>query len=121
MKKFLCLVACFTCLSVIAGCDQQVVGVGIDTSGDSDATVASKAIVREGDVNTVSFNVPGMTCEGCAATVGEALAKAPGVENCTVDLEHKVANVKYDPAKFKAEDALKAIVAAGYEDSTLKN
>jgi copper chaperone CopZ len=102
-------------LLLVAGCEQQVTGVGVDTSA------GAKSVVREGDVNTVSFNVPGMTCEGCAAMVGDALAKSTGVENCTVDLEHKVANVKVDPAKFKAEDALKALVAAGYEDSTLKH
>jgi copper chaperone len=115
MKNFLTLLFLVACGIVIVGCEQPVADVPANTSG------GSKAVIREGEVNTVSFNVPGMTCEGCAAMVGDALAKAPGVEAYTVDLEHKIANVKINPDKFKADDALQALVAAGYEDSSLKN
>jgi copper chaperone CopZ len=115
MKTFSLLVALAALVILQAGCEQTPA-----VTGDNAAAGAKPSVV-EGDVNTVSFNVPGMTCEGCAAMVEETLAGTSGIEKCSVDLEHKIANCKINPDKFKAEDVLKALADAGYKDSTVKN
>ena len=104
-------------LLLLAGCDDRltITGAGVDISS------GSKPAVVAGDVNTVSFNVPGMTCAGCVAMVEETLTGAAGIEKCSVDLEHKIATCKIDPDKFKADAVLQALADAGYKDSTLKN
>jgi copper chaperone CopZ len=113
MKTLFTLLAAIASLSLLVGCEPSPVASGPST--------ADAPAIAPGDVNTVSFDVPGMTCEGCAAMVEETLAGAAGVEACTVDLEAKLATCKVDREKFKAEDVLKALAEAGYKDSTLHN
>jgi copper chaperone CopZ len=62
---------------------------------------------------TVTYTVPGMTCDHCRAAVGEELAGVPGVESVDVDLERKRVVVRgsgLDDAALRA-----AIDEAGYE------
>ena len=44
------------------------------------------------------FDVEGMTCAGCAATLEGALRETPGVSTATVSLEAKTAVVSFDPS-----------------------
>jgi copper chaperone len=66
-------------------------------------------------MENVTFNVQGMTCQGCVASVTRVLEATPGVASAHVDLAQARAEVSYDPARTSV-DALKgAIEGAGYD------
>src|SRR5947199_10836807 len=64
---------------------------------------------------TVTLPVGGMTCAACQARVQRALARAPGVEDATVNLLLHNASVTFDPAATSPERLVEAIRATGYE------
>ncbi|MHB1569200.1 MAG: heavy-metal-associated domain-containing protein [Solirubrobacteraceae bacterium] len=62
---------------------------------------------------TITYLVPGMSCEHCRAAVGGELRTVDGVESVDVDLERKrvrVSGASLDDAALRA-----AIDDAGYE------
>ena len=58
-----------------------------------------------------------MTCAACQARVQRALARAPGVEDASVNLLLHNASVTFDPDATSAEQLVDAIRATGYEAS----
>jgi Cu+-exporting ATPase len=56
-----------------------------------------------------------MTCAACQANVQRALARAPGVEQASVNLMTHEAAVVYDPAVVSPQSLVDAINATGYE------
>ena len=62
---------------------------------------------------SVSYRVPGMTCEHCTAAVSEELSIVPGVESVAVDLDTKL--VKVTGASLHDSVWRVAIDEAGYE------
>jgi len=63
--------------------------------------------------DTVTYRVPGLTCEHCRIAVAEELSAVPGVECVEVDLDAKLVNVNGAPLDDAALRA--AIDEAGYE------
>ena len=63
--------------------------------------------------DTVTYRVPGLTCEHCRIAVAEELSAVPGVECIEVDLDAKLVNVNGAPLDDAALRA--AIDQAGYE------
>jgi mercuric ion binding protein len=63
---------------------------------------------------TVTLNVPGMTCEACPITVKKALEKVPGVSKIEVRLEKKQVVVTYEDSKTNTNALVKATTNAGY-------
>ncbi len=61
------------------------------------------------------FAIEGMTCQGCAETVTEALAGLPGVERVEVLLEGKRARVVADPEVVPDSAIETAVAQAGYK------
>ena len=62
---------------------------------------------------TVSYRVPGMTCEHCKAAVMTEISAVPGVESVAVDLDTKLVKVS---GTLLEEAALRAAIDdAGYE------
>ena len=62
---------------------------------------------------TVSYRVPGMTCEHCKAAVMTEISAVPGVESVEVDLDTKLVKVS---GTLLEEAALRAAIDdAGYE------
>ena len=62
---------------------------------------------------TVTYRVPGMTCEHCEAAVSQELSSVSGVESVSVDLDGKLVRVSgesLDDAALRA-----AIDEAGFE------
>ncbi len=62
---------------------------------------------------TVTYLVPGMSCEHCRAAVTKELSSVAGVESVAVDLDEKLVTVRggsLDDAALRA-----AIDEAGYE------
>src|SRR5690349_9816451 len=63
----------------------------------------------------IEIPVGGMTCAACQARVQRALAKAPGVEDATVNLLLHNASVTFDPDATSPEQLIEAIRKTGYE------
>lgn len=63
---------------------------------------------------TVTLDVPGMTCKFCPITIRKALKKVPGVIEAKSDYATKTATVTFDPDKTNVEALTKATANAGY-------
>jgi Cu+-exporting ATPase len=63
----------------------------------------------------IEIPVGGMTCAACQARVQRALAKAPGVEDATVNLLLHNASVTFDPDATSPQQLVDAIRKTGYE------
>jgi mercuric ion binding protein len=68
--------------------------------------IASSAIAAESQAAVLE--VQNMTCSLCPETVKKARQKVPGDEDAKVDLDHKTATVKFNPAKAKIAVLAKA-------------
>lgn len=62
---------------------------------------------------TITYTVPGMTCDHCKQAVSGGLRGVPGVEEVEVDLDTKLVTVSGDGLDDEALRA--AIDEAGYE------
>ena len=60
-----------------------------------------------GEIKEVSFNINGMTCQGCVGKVSVILDKAAGVSNYNVSVKNKNCKISYDAA-LTNPDAIKA-------------
>jgi Cu+-exporting ATPase len=70
---------------------------------------------------TAHLNVTGMTCNGCASHVKQALEAVPGVEQAEVDLAAARATVRIDSTRVSREDLENAVQAAGYSGELLSS
>ncbi|MEJ2336190.1 MAG: cation transporter [Gemmatimonadales bacterium] len=66
----------------------------------------------------LTLAIEGMMCDGCAASVREALAEVAGVESVDVTLKEKRARVTVDKGTPEAA-LIAAVAAAGYEAAVL--
>ena len=62
-----------------------------------------------------TFEVQGMTCGGCVASVRRVLEALPGVANVQVTLQPGRASADYDPSRVTAEALRDAVQNAGYD------
>jgi mercuric ion binding protein len=84
------------------------------------AAVLTASAAFAGQPQTVTLDVPNMTCPLCPITVRKALEKVPGVKNAKVDLEKKAATVTFDPDRANAGALIKATTDAGYPSGVHK-
>lgn len=70
-------------------------------------------------IQTVTLDVPGMTCSSCPITVKKALSKVDGVQQVKTSLEKREAVVTFDDQKTSVEKLSLASANAGYP-ATLK-
>ena len=68
---------------------------------------------------TVTLDIPGMTCKFCPITIRKALKKVPGVIEAKAGYATKTATVTFDPDRTNIKALIKATSNAGYP-STLK-
>ncbi len=68
---------------------------------------------------TVTLDVPGMTCAACPITVKKAISKVDGVSKVDVSYEKRLAIVTFDDAKASVQKLTQATENAGYP-STVK-
>ena len=65
-------------------------------------------------MNTATFKIEGMHCDGCASNIQSVLGKSAGVQKATASFKDGQARVLYD-AKAITEDELAAVIEkAGY-------
>lgn len=76
--------------------------------------------VNSSDIQTVIFDVEGMTCNGCAAHVENDVNKLPGIINIDASYEEETAKVEFDRSKVSSDKIEEAINATGYKVSGIK-
>uniref|UniRef100_UPI004047B35F mercuric transport protein MerTP n=1 Tax=Mariniflexile sp. TaxID=1979402 RepID=UPI004047B35F len=72
-------------------------------------------VVSEANVETLNFDIEGMTCNGCAAHVENEVNKLSGIISVTASYENENATVTFDKSKTTKEDIEKAINGTGYK------
>ena len=66
-------------------------------------------------MQTLKFDVNGMTCGGCTGSVQRALSKMDGVSNVDVTLRPGAATVQVDPTRVTPQQIETAITRLGYQ------
>lgn len=66
-------------------------------------------------MQTLKFNIQGMTCGGCVGSAQRAISKLDGVDRAEVALQPGSATVLADPAKVTAEQIQAALSRLGFE------
>ena len=56
-----------------------------------------------GETKEVTFNINGMTCQGCVGKVSGILDNTPGVNNYKVSIDDKNCKISYDAALTNPE------------------
>ena len=65
-------------------------------------------------MQTLSFDVGGMTCGGCTGSVQRVLGKLDGVSRAEVTLSPGIATVDVDPARVTSAQVELVIAGLGY-------
>jgi len=66
-------------------------------------------------METIIFNVEGMSCGHCASSIKEALNELEGVCHSNVSLDDKTVEVKYDTSVIDVNKIKETIVETGYQ------
>ena len=86
------------------------VGYLLGGSAAAEGTVPAKS------VTTLNLRIEGMTCDGCAALVQNALRKVPGVQNASASYSQGRAVVTFDSSSPPSTSSLvEAVEKAGYQ------
>lgn len=72
-------------------------------------------IINQSDIQTVNFNIKGMTCAGCEETIKYAINALDGIVSVKPSYEKENAEVEFDNTKTSKEDIEKAINSTGYK------
>ena len=72
-------------------------------------------VVNQSDIQTVNFDVKGMTCASCEEHVKHAVNELEGIVNVAASYEKTNAEVEFDNTKTSKEDIEKAINSTGYK------
>ena len=78
------------------------------------------AVAFAGESKTAVMDLQKIQCFGCLQTVNKALQTVPGVEDTKLDLDHKTATVRFDPAKTNTDALSAATAKAGFPSSVRK-
>jgi copper chaperone len=66
-------------------------------------------------METMIYNVPGMSCSHCEHTIKEAVAGLDGVGDIVIDLEEKTVKVSFNPGKVIEDSIKNTIKDQGYD------
>ncbi len=75
---------------------------------------------KPADSATTAIEVKGAKCQMCADKITGAVQDLKGVHSAEVDLNAKIATVKYDPAVVTVAKLEKAIAGVGYTANNVK-
>ncbi|OEK03064.1 heavy metal transporter [Roseivirga sp. 4D4] len=76
---------------------------------------AAVVLTPTSQVQTVSFQIEGMTCSGCEAHVKHAAGEVDGVIETMASYADGTAKVEFDASKTNKEDIIAAIKTTGYK------
>ncbi len=81
-----------------------------------------KKVTKSETSNTelVEINLPSIQCENCVETITKAFDSVADVQSVHVDLEKKVAHVKYDNSKMTVAEIEQIISKSGYHANMTK-
>ncbi len=85
----------------------------------AEAIEAAPATTQSITLQTVTLDVPGMTCVTCPYTVRKSLEFLAGVKEVKASFDTKTATVTFDPTKTSVQKFIAATTNVGYV-STLK-
>ena len=94
--------------------DPGMLREAIDDAG-FEASLPSALSSPTNEVQTVTINVEGMTCNSCVKTIEQNINLHTGVHSVVVSLDDKMAKVCYAPAKVTAEQLRDAIDDMGFD------
>lgn len=77
--------------------------------------------VQESQVQTISLDIEGMTCNGCESTVENVASGVSGVLEAEASYDTGKATIKYDQSKTNREAITAAINKTGFTISTKSN
>ena len=66
-------------------------------------------------MQTVTLNISGMVCSGCAGTVTRAIQALPGVAAVEVSHSEEKAKISFDPVHVQLEQLKSTVERAGYK------
>jgi len=66
-------------------------------------------------MESITLNVSGMQCGGCASTIKQKLESSEGIIAAKADHKEGKVEIDFDPAKTNVETLKKIIAAAGYK------
>lgn len=72
-------------------------------------------IINQSNIQTLNFDVKGMTCASCEEHVKHAVNELEGIVNINASYEKAYAEVEFDNTKTTKEDIEKAINSTGYK------
>ena len=72
-------------------------------------------IVNASDIQMVTFDVKGMTCNGCASHVENDVNKLPGIIKVDAVYEEAIAKIEFDKTKVSLAQIEEAINNTGYK------
>lgn len=72
-------------------------------------------IVESNNVQTINFNLKGMTCESCEGAVNSELSKVDGVIETKTSYVKGTATIRFDKSKASIEQLQNAIAQTGYK------
>ena len=72
-------------------------------------------IVNQSNIQTVNFDVEGMTCASCEQHITHAVNELEGIVNVAASFEKAKTKVEFDNSKTNIEDIEKAINSTGYK------
>lgn len=72
-------------------------------------------VVNASDIQSVTFEVKGMTCNGCASHVESDVNKLPGIVSVDAIYEEATAKIEFDRSKVSLEQIEEVINATGYK------
>ena len=65
-------------------------------------------------IETVKYEISGMTCDGCARTIEKVVRREEGIVEARVSYREKVGTFSFDPEKGSAEKITESINATGH-------
>jgi copper chaperone len=66
-------------------------------------------------MDSITFDVDGMSCDHCVKAITKAIGELPGTGDVAVDLENKKVTAAYDGGKVKVDLIRTAIEDQGYD------
>ncbi|PZX51541.1 copper chaperone CopZ [Algoriphagus ratkowskyi] len=72
-------------------------------------------IVNASDIQSVTFDIKGMTCAGCASHVENDVNKLPGIVKVVAIYEEATAKIEFDQSKISLVQIEEAINGTGYK------
>jgi copper chaperone len=66
-------------------------------------------------METITLNVPGMSCSHCEHAIKGAVKKLDGVDDITINLTDKIVKVSFSPEKVTENSIRSAIEDQGYD------